>query len=1327
MARKTPWFQTLSHLVSEHRAPPGGRRSLSPKPRTPAGRAFPLLAIALVAALAVGVLVFWPGGSQPAEAQSAETIEYEENSTGLVATFIAEDPEDNKVTWTLGGEDDHRLSIDEDGVLTFNEPPDYDYPADDNSDNTYELIVIATETTDTTVESNPFPVKVRVTNVDEQGKVVWDVDHDADGGADEPKLVQFQVGAILTASVTDGDVPSSDKDVSFNTNVQWKWYRSADKTSGGTAIDGAISDEYAVTDDDVDMYLRAEATYVLDGRTDTASQTSDYPVLAAAAADAAAPKFAPANVTRKVDEGKKGMMVGAPVTATGGHGALNYTLGGADDELFEIDQETGQITTMAALNFEDNTCTRNSCVVEVTATDASGAPSDPAATVTIKLVDVDEKPVFEEVSETFDANEMGTAIPGASFEAVDPEEDLVSLSPVGPDGRLFRLDSSGNLEFKARPDYENPQDKNRDNVYEVTVRANVDGSSKYADLPVKVTVENSEEPPVISGKAAVSFKENGTGRVASFEAEDPEGDPVTGWDVLVTAPADIDTLEGFVATDFTEGDNVHFDISKDGVLTFDVGGDTGDPDPIGAPDYENPQGGSAASTCDATADPNPCTNTYKVVVSVSDKESGGMTGYYKVTVTVTNVNEDGKVTWTVDPDGTGALVAADVNGGDPIAQFQAGALLTASATDDEIPGNTKTVTVADHTLSWQWYSGGTRLADDATGVSGEAYTVQPGDVGKRIRVVASYTIDSKSKTPSLTSEHRVLETLAAGTSELEFDPTTPSRKVDEGEKGMRAGARVQAKDSHGELNYILTGTGADNAKFKIDPKTGQITSGVDLDYDTAKDVTATAENSCDATAAGEGTECEVTVTATDAAGETATATVTINIQNVDEAPDPKGDRTPEIPEGDTLVPGEYTAVDPDGFIVKFALRGHDSGLFRLTADKQLAFRTPPDREDPQDRGRNNVYDVTIRASDGTKHADLPVKVTVTDVNEKPEVMLVSVSVSGPASATHEENSDSALGAYEASETQARLSLTGDDASHFRLSGGMLSFSTAPDYENPMDADTDNTYKVTVMATHMAYGQTYMAEQMVTVTVTNVDEMGMVSLSSMSPSVGTEITAMLTDPDGGVSDTTWQWSKSMTMDGEFMDIDDATMMTYTPVAADDGYYLMAKAMYTDGHGAGKMAMAKTDSAVVTNEDQQGMVTLSTMEPVAGTAVTATLTDADEVVGSVDWQWSRSMTMDGTFEHISAETDSYTPTVADIGYYLKVRATYTDGHGSGKIAEVTADMAVRDPLVARYDINKNGMIDKAEVIAAIDDYLFNETLTKPEVIRLIDLYLFGRTGP
>ena len=102
---------------------------------------------------------------------------------------------------------------------------------------------------------------------------------------------------------------------------------------------------------------------------------------------------------------------------------------------------------------------------------------------------------------------------------------------------------------------------------------------------------------------------------------------------------------------------------------------------------------------------------------------------------------------------------------------------------------------------------------------------------------------------------------------------------------MTVGAPVRATDDiTNALNYVLTGT--DATKFKIDQKTGQITTMVDLDREQTADTDT--EFGC-----GTSYECEVTVTATDSAGAATggteagdpdNATVTIKLKNVDEKP-----------------------------------------------------------------------------------------------------------------------------------------------------------------------------------------------------------------------------------------------------------------------------------------------------------------------------------------------------------------------------------------------------------------------------------------------------------
>ena len=74
-------------------------------------------------------------------------------------------------------------------------------------------------------------------------------------------------------------------------------------------------------------------------------------------------------------------------------------------------------------------------------------------------------------------------------------------------------------------------------------------------------------------------------------------------------------------------------------------------------------------------------NTYKVVVQASD---GGVTEwvqYFKVTVIVLDLEEEGIVTWTVDADG--ACRSRTDQTPDVLLEFQAGAILTATVTDPD--------------------------------------------------------------------------------------------------------------------------------------------------------------------------------------------------------------------------------------------------------------------------------------------------------------------------------------------------------------------------------------------------------------------------------------------------------------------------------------------------------------------------------------------------------------------------------------------------------------------------------------------------------------------
>ena len=76
----------------------------------------------------------------------------------------------------------------------------------------------------------------------------------------------------------------------------------------------------------------------------------------------------------------------------------------------------------------------------------------------------------------------------------------------------------------------------------------------------------------------------------------------------------------------------------------------------------------------------------------------------------------------------------------------------------------------------------------------------------------------------------------------------------------------------------------------------------------------------------------------------------------------------------------FTATDAEGDPVTWSVDGSDAALFEMVGGT-LRFRAPPDFETPADVGTNNIYDVTVLASDSEGSTSHNVTVTVTDVDE----------------------------------------------------------------------------------------------------------------------------------------------------------------------------------------------------------------------------------------------------------------------------------------------------------------------------------------------------------
>ena len=507
--------------------------------------------------------------------------DYEEKGTGPVATFTATDPEGDPVLWDIVSTTDDPDSVDtgdfrisKDGVLTFGKSPNYEVPADDGGDNTYVVIVRATDDAYDITPADPAnlpskaitkTVTVMVTNVEEPGKVTLYV-NDATG---QPVL-QPQMNVELTAVLTDGDGVTAD-------TIKWQWYRGSTKIIGATEGAGTAMSVYTPLESDIRSGLTAKATY-MDGQ-DANNQKMAENSRTRAVRDVpqggnTGPAFPDQDPStedidkaqeRKVAENTPaGRNIGAPVRANDQGDVLAYSLSGTDASLFAIDIATGQLKTKGKLNREVEGGAERE--VTVTAVDPSGVTD--MATVTIEIENEDESPTITErtaktmlkYAEPLPGEDGTTPDPVLlwTYAATDHEDDAgtsvaLSWKLEGADRSKLEIGNTtgtdlGQLKFLKNPNFEKPVDANENNVYEVTVV--VTDSGRLTDrLVVRVEVTNAKEAGEVTFTAATPR----VGVPVTAMLEDPDGDE-TGheWQWRVTPTGGTATaIDGATSATFT--------------------------------------------------------------------------------------------------------------------------------------------------------------------------------------------------------------------------------------------------------------------------------------------------------------------------------------------------------------------------------------------------------------------------------------------------------------------------------------------------------------------------------------------------------------------------------------------------------------------------------------------------------------------------------------------------------------------------------------------------------------------------------------------------------
>ena len=614
----------------------------------------------------------------------------------------------------------------------------------------------------------------------------------------------------------------------------------------------------------------------------------------------------------------------------------------------------------------------------------------------------------------------------------------------------------------------------------------------------------------------IHYDENGMGPVRTFMSTDPETGDAVDWDITGTDADD-------------------FWISESGELTFKM-----------SPDYEKPVDGLDANnngdfTDDGDVEPD---NLYEITVRATEQETLGdpmgraLSTEKEVFIVVNNMDEDGMV---------------ELN----YLQPEVGTEIMAMLMDEDI---------FKGTITWEWSVSKVTNPDKDTEAHWAVVAGDAGDIdnmftprgdrdneipaenrvgdpnrtvdeGEYLRAKATYR-DEQNVTgddnkvaigvsmhpvrAEVNSDNDGVENAANGSpgfpDGLDYTRTVPEST----DVKMDVDAAVEADDPNDDtLSYQLAALGPDGTAnfgdlgfFDIDRATGQISLARMLDHEEEDGRTYTG-----ATAATAGVY-KVIVMATDPSGETGEVTVTITATAANDDPVIRGKEELHVMEQDID--------DRDG----------DGGF-----DK--TYTGLPDMNVSQANDHPNVY----RASDDDDRGQ--------------------ITWSFKEDSNDPEAADYAL--FERSSTNLSLK---DEPRAIR-------FKEPPDYENPGDANRDNVYKLTLVATDGRQGGRN--EFRISIFVKNQREQGELTLMASGddpaqPIIGELMTATVSDPDGGIAVVTWQWSRSDTKDGPYTPIDGATSARYrpAPTIADDpdttedesssgpdaGMFLRATATYID---------------------------------------------------------------------------------------------------------------------------------------------------------------------
>ena len=877
----------------------------------------------------------------------------------------ATDPDDDTLTYTLGGTDASSFSINSTtGQLQTSGALDYET----KSSYSVRITVSDSKLTDT------IDVTINVTDVDENRAPSFTEGNRATRSVAENTGSGQDIGSAVAA--TDPDDDTLTYTLGGTDAASFSIVSTSGQLQTNAALDYEAKSSYSVRITVSDSKL---------------TDTIDVTINVTDVDENRAPSFTEGNTaTRSVAENTgSGQDIGSAVGATDPDtdDTLTYTLGGTDASSFSIVSTSGQLQTSAALNYES----KSSYSVSVSVSDGNGG-SD-SIDVTINVTNVNEAPSFANSTATRSIAENTAANTniGTAISATDPDTgDTLTYTLGGTDAAAFRINSTnGRLKTRAALDYETKSS--------YSVRITVSDSELTDTIDVTINVTDVDE------NRAPSFTDGST--TTRSVAENTGSGQNIGSAVAATDPDD---------------DTLTYTLGGTDAAMFRINSTNGQLKTRAALDYETK-------------------TSYSVRITVSDSE---LTDTIDVTVNVTDVDENRAPSFT-DGSTTTRSIAENTGPGQDI-----GSAVAATDPDDDtltyILGGTDAAMFSIVSTSGQLQ---TKAALDYEAKSSYSVriTVSDAKLTDTIDVRINVTDVSENRAPAFTAGASTTRSVAENTA-----------------ADTNIGSAISATDPDDDtLTYTLGGT--DAASFSIVSTSGQLQTNAALDYETK-------------------TSYSVRITVSDSE-LTDTIDVTINVTDVDE------NRAPSFADGtsttrsiaentaaDTNIGSAISATDPDDDTLTYTLGGTDAASFSIVSTSgQLQTNAALNYES------KSSYSVSVSVSDGNGGNDsIPVTISVTDVNEAPSFATTTATRSIAENTASDEDIGSAVTATDPDTGDTlTYSLSGTDASSFSIvsTSGQLQTNAALDYE------TKTTYSVRITASDSELTDSID----VTINVTDVDE------------------------------------------------------------------------------------------------------------------------------------------------------------------------------------------------------------------------------------------------